>query len=93
MTKLEFSAAMAEDLNIPRRDAEAIYDVLFKKSGLIAMAIRTNGELKLGDLGTFKVKAQAARIARNPATGEPLAIPAQNVVRFSVGKLLKDLIK
>ena len=35
---------------------------------------------------------RSAREGRNPATGEPLAIPEQRVVKFSPGSSLKDKV-
>jgi DNA-binding protein HU-beta len=34
-----------------------------------------------------------ARVGRNPATGEAIQIAAKTVVKFTVAKALKDLIK
>jgi len=42
--------------------------------------------------GTFSVKKRKARIGRNPKTGDALKIPARKVVRFSVGKSLKEAV-
>ncbi|NQT62059.1 MAG: HU family DNA-binding protein, partial [Candidatus Marinimicrobia bacterium] len=36
--------------------------------------------------------ARAARVARNPRTGEPINVPAMNVPRFKAGKGLKDSV-
>ena len=49
--------------------------------------------MPLRGLGKFKVVKRKARMGRNPATGEAIKIPAKTVVRFTVAKQLKDLIK
>ena len=43
--------------------------------------------------GTFSVKARAARMGRNPRTGEAIQIKASNVPGFKAGKALKDCRK
>jgi len=39
-------------------------------------------------VGNFKIKNQAARQARNPRTGEAIAVPAKKVAVFKPGKEL-----
>ena len=49
--------------------------------------------MPLAGLGKFKVVKRKARMGRNPATGQTIKIPAKTVVKFSVAKNLKDLVK
>lgn len=37
---------------------------------------------RIPGLGTFKVKERAARVGRNPRTGEPVNIPERSVLTF-----------
>ena len=46
----------------------------------------------LPGLGKLELKNRAARIGRNPATGEAIQIPAKRVVKFRVAKAAKDAI-
>ena len=39
-----------------------------------------------------KKSARKARVGRNPQTGDPIKIPAKTVVKFYVGKAVKDAI-
>jgi len=55
--------------------------------------MKKEGEVPLAGLGKFKVSKRQARTGRNPATGEAIQIPAKTVVKFTVAKALKDLIK
>ena len=36
--------------------------------------------------GTFKTVTRAARTARNPSTGQPVAVPAKTVLKFTPSK-------
>jgi DNA-binding protein HU-beta len=61
--------------------------------GLVELAMKkltTEGEFTLPSLGTFKVRARAARMARNPKTGEQVHVPRKKVVRFRAYKELRD---
>ncbi len=48
--------------------------------------------VSLVGFGTFSVKARAARMGRNPRTGEAIQIKASNVPGFKAGKALKDAV-
>ncbi|MCP4755180.1 MAG: HU family DNA-binding protein [Proteobacteria bacterium] len=66
--------------------------------GLDAVLVSIQDALKSGDgvqlvgFGTFQPVKQAARTGRNPQTGKALKIPAKTVVKFKVGKTLKDAV-
>ena len=55
--------------------------------------ILAKGEsLSLIGFGRFHVADRAARVGRNPKTGEKITIKASKTPRFSPGKLLKDAV-
>jgi DNA-binding protein HU-beta len=49
-------------------------------------------EAMLGDLGILVVRKRAARMGRNPATGEPIQIKASKKVAFRAAKELKESV-
>lgn len=55
--------------------------------------LQDGGKVNIAGFGTFSVKKQKARNGRNPQTGEPIEIPAKNVVKFTPGKNLRDAIE
>jgi len=65
---------------------------------LDSMIDSITGSLKNGDsvvlvgFGTFSVRDRAARIGRNPQTGEEIQIAAARVPAFKAGKALKDAV-
>ena len=61
-------------------------------AAVIASELKKEGTFVMHGLGTFKVKDVDARIGRNPATGEPLDIPASKRVKFSASKALKERV-
>ena len=89
MTRTELVDALAQRMNIDKREVKVYLDAL---TALIEDTIRDGGEVPLKGLGKFKVQNRKARVGRNPLTGEELQIPAKTVVKFTLAKSLKDLI-
>lgn len=58
----------------------------------VESALKKGKEINLVGFGSFKISKRAARNGRNPKTGAPMKIKASKVVRFSVGKKLKDAV-
>lgn len=58
----------------------------------IREALAQGEEVRLPGVGVLKVKTSPARTARNPRTGEPVAVPARNHVRFSQAGELRQLV-
>lgn len=90
MTRTELIQALADAGQMERKQAKAFLESL---TGVVERQIRKGGEVPLKGLGKFKVQRRKARMGRNPATGEAIHIPAKTVVKFTVAKALKDLVK
>ena len=58
----------------------------------IAEALKKGDKVTLVGFGTFSVVKRNARKGRNPQTGQPIKIAAKKVVKFSVGKKLKEAV-
>jgi len=56
----------------------------------IANGVRSDGKVQLIGFGTFEVKNRAARMGRNPKTGEPMQINASKSVGFKASAALKQ---
>ena len=54
--------------------------------------LNTITKVALVGFGTFSKVRRKARTGRNPQTGEAIKIKAANVVKFKVGKKLKDAV-
>jgi nucleoid DNA-binding protein len=90
MTKTQIIEQVAKNSQLEKKQAKAAIEGLTK---LIETTIKKGGQVPLTGLGKFKVAKRKARMGRNPATGEPIKIAAKTVVKFSVAKNLKDLVK
>jgi integration host factor subunit beta len=55
-------------------------------------ALKQGERIEIRGFGSFQVKVREAREGRNPATGEPIKIPAKTVVKARIAKQLKDAV-
>jgi len=58
----------------------------------IVEALKSGDTVTLAGFGTFSVSTRAARIGRNPRTGEAISIAASKNPKFKAGKGLKDAV-
>ena len=54
----------------------------------LSAQLREGNKVVIPGIGAFKVKDCAARVGRNPKTGEPVNIPAKKKVTFKADKNL-----
>jgi DNA-binding protein HU-beta len=54
--------------------------------------LKQGDRIRMSGLGILEVKARAARMGRNPATGEAIQIKASKKVGFRPAKELKEAI-
>ena len=90
MTKAELVEAMAKDAGISKAKAAAALDAFF--AGVTQALKKKDGKVTLVGFGSFSVVKRKARKGRNPQTGAPIKIAAKKVVKFSVGKKLKEAV-
>ncbi len=76
-----------ENPHLYQRDVERIVNTVFDE---IVEAMARGDRVELRGFGAFSVKSRAARIGRNPRTGEAVEVEAKSVPFFKTGKLLRD---
>jgi DNA-binding protein HU-beta len=89
MTKTQLVRHLAESLEVSNTQAAAFLTTL---ADTAVKETKKNGVFVLPGLGRLKKSARKARMGRNPQTGEPIKIAAKTVVKFYVGKAVKDSI-
>ena len=89
MNKTELVAAMAEQAEMTKKDAEK---ALTAFTEVVAKELKNGGKVQLVGFGTFEVSERAAREGRNPQTGAKMTIAASKAPKFSAGQALKDLV-
>lgn len=68
-------------------EVEALTDSFFDA---IIDQLASGGRVELRGFGAFSVRAREARTGRNPRTGEPVSVPAKQVVHFKAGKEIRQ---
>lgn len=89
MNKLDLVRSAIDRLELSRKDAIALIDGIFED---IQAAVVVGEAVKIPGFGQFKVRDRAARMARNPATGEQVKVPAKRVFKFLPAKALKEAV-
>ena len=89
MNKTELVAAIAEQTQLSRKDAEAALKAFID---VVSEELKKGEKVQLVGFGTFEVSERAAREGRNPATGEAMTIKASKSPKFIAGKALKDMV-
>ena len=83
------AASLAEGHEMPKKQGEAILNDLV---GLVTKHLKKGDRIRLVGLGVLQVRKRAARMGRNPATGEAIKIKASKKVAFRAAKELKESI-
>lgn len=88
MTKTEFVAAVAAELEVPKTVAAEVVDAFLT---VTTDLLRAGDKVTFPGFGTFNVVERAARKGRNPQTGAEIKIAASRSGKFTAGKNLKNL--
>jgi len=89
MNKAELIDAIADSAELSKASAARALDSAIES---ITKALKKGDTITLVGFGTFSVRKRAARLGRNPRTGESIKIKASKVPGFKAGKALKDAI-
>ena len=89
MNKTELVAAIAEQTELSKKDAEKALKAF---TDIVADELKKGEKVQLVGFGTFEVSERAAREGRNPQTGKTMKIEACKAPKFKAGKALKDMI-
>ena len=83
------AAALAEEHELSKKTAEAILTDLVTK---VTKHLKKGERIRIVGLGILQVRKRAARMGRNPATGEAIHIKASKKVAFRAAKELKEAV-
>jgi DNA-binding protein HU-beta len=89
VTLKHLAAALAEQHDMSKKQAETVLGDLV---GNIVKHLKKGERIRIGGLGILQVRKRAARMGRNPATGEAIQIKASKKVAFRASKELKEAI-
>jgi len=89
VTLKHLAAALAEKHEIAKKQADAILNDLV---ALVTKHLKKGERIRIVGLGILQVRKRAARMGRNPATGEAIKIKASKKVAFRASKDLKEAL-
>ena len=89
MNKAELVQSIAEGAELNKTQAEAALNATLLT---IKTEMSKGRDVSLVGFGSFKVAARAARMGRNPQTGQPQKISARKVAKFTAGAELKAIV-
>ena len=89
VTLKHLAAALADSHDIAKKQAEAVLGDLVT---LTTRHLKKGDKIRLTGLGILQVRKRAARMGRNPATGETIKIKASKKIAFRPSKELKEAV-
>ena len=89
ITLKQLAAALSDSHDLPKKQAEAMLGDLV---ALATLHLTKGDKVRLTGLGILQVSKRAARMGRNPATGEAIKIKASKKVAFRPAKELKEAV-
>jgi DNA-binding protein HU-beta len=89
VTLKHLAANLSESHEMSKKQTEAVLGDLV---GLVTKHLKKGDRIRIGGLGILQVRKRAARMGRNPATGEPIQIKASKKVAFRAAKELKEAV-
>ena len=89
LTLRNIADTLSEMHELPKRQAN---EMLTQVVELIAKSLKKGDKIRLSGLGILQVRKRAARMGRNPQTGEPVKIKASKKIAFRAAKDLKEFI-
>src|SRR3546814_4262880 len=84
VTAKQIASALAEKHEMQKKSTIALFDEFF---AAITKSLKKGERVRVGDLGILQVRKRAARMGRNPQTGEPIKIKASKKVAFRASKV------
>jgi DNA-binding protein HU-beta len=89
LTKAQIVSYFAKKFDLSKKAAASVIDEM---AVLSVAETKKAGSFVIPGIGKLVLVKRKARVGRNPATGEPINIPAKTVVKMRIAKACKDAI-
>lgn len=90
MTKSELIERLAEQKpRLPYKDIEEAVKLVLDR---VSHELETGGRVEVRGFGSFCLHFRAARVGRNPKTGESVELEGKYVPHFKAGKELRERV-
>ena len=89
VTLKQIGAELAEKHELTKKQTNEIMEDLISQ---LVKNLKKGNRVRMAGLGILQVRKRAARMGRNPATGEAIKIPAKKKIAFRAAKELKEAV-
>jgi len=89
VTLKHISADLSAKFDMPKKQMNQITEDLIAH---FVKNLKKGNRVRIAGLGILQVRKRAARMGRNPATGEAIHIPAKKKIAFRASKELKEAV-
>jgi len=89
LTRMDLSEAVFREVGLSRNESAQLVESVL---GHMSDALVRGETVKISSFGTFSVRDKAARVGRNPKTGEEVPILPRRVLTFRPSHLMKDRV-
>jgi integration host factor subunit beta len=89
MNKSELIEALAQDIDVPHREATAITNTVIET---MTEALAQGESIEIRGFGSFVIKKYESYEGRNPKTGKKIKVSPKKLPFFKVGKDLREKV-
>ncbi len=89
LTRMGLAEAVFREVGLPRSECAQLVETVLSQ---VSDALAKGDTVKISSFGTFSVRDKAARIGRNPKTGDEVPISPRRVLTFRPSHLMKKRV-
>ncbi|MDV7144432.1 integration host factor subunit alpha [Tropicimonas sp. TH_r6] len=89
LTRMDLSEAVFREVGLSRNESAALVESVLQH---VSDALVKGEQVKISSFGTFSVREKAARVGRNPKTGQEVPISPRRVLTFRPSHLMKERV-
>ena len=89
LTRMDLADAVHSQVGLSRNESADLVESVLRH---VSDALVAGQSVKISSFGTFSVREKAARVGRNPKTGQEVPIHPRRVLTFRPSHLMKDRV-
>jgi integration host factor subunit alpha len=89
VTRMDLSEAVFREVGLSRNESAQLVESVLQH---MSDSLVRGEQVKISSFGTFTVRQKAARVGRNPKTGEEVPIHPRRVLSFRPSHLMKERV-
>ena len=89
LTRMDLADAVHSQVGVSRNESADLVESVLRH---VSDALVAGQSVKISSFGTFSVREKAARVGRNPKTGQEVPIHPRRVLTFRPSHLMKDRV-